>query len=449
MSWVWEVERLGLLGDDKNNNNNKNGTLPMPNLRNFCTGLRLFPVEYAYAIAMLYLSRNHQSLTISDLQDVLQIVTETIVRKLPADFNPVLLANVYRDVINVRQDWKQEKIWAWFQDIVLPKCCAPPSQKSTVPYSLAGNKIGKHGELHWSKAAREWLPPGYNVYNPSICGEYTLLRTAQYRINYLPNPRYESWDPVKNEYGPYTYTRTVNYIHHPRFKEPIQLSSVPVPFPNGTISGLEDMRLFYWPQKSSHYAVTTSLEVTPDRAPRQCLVKINPDSGKVSHLVYIRGCPELALERRKQKNWLPYICPITGQLCFIYSYCPFITLQYNPEDCRVRIKHAYIPTTLNHWRGSAGPVWLPLHNQYVALVHESAWPRYCHRFIALDKKMEKITHASDRFTFGTDFKIEFSCGMQLSADQQSMTVLYALHDAKAFSTELPISWILGFMRDYY
>lgn len=440
MSWTWEVERLGLLqpGEKK--------CMPMPNLRNFCTGLRLFPAEYAYAVAMLFLSKTQSQLSMSDMQDVLQIVTETVMRKLPADFNPVMLGQIYRDVISGRKEWKNEKVWAWFQDLVLPRCCPPPSRNSIAPPSLC--KQFKSDELHWSKHAKEWLNAGHTVYNPSICGKYILLRTAQYRIAYEPQPRYETWDEATQKYVPYKCTKTTNYITTNGQLQPRQLSAVPVPFPNGTIMGLEDMRLFYWPRKESHYAITTSLEVTNDRGPRQCLVKVNPDTGKVSHLIYLKGCPELGLEKRKQKNWLPYICPETGDLCFIYSYCPFIVLQYKEQDCRCDLKHAYIPSTFNHWRGSAGPVWLPLHNQWIALVHESAWPRYCHRLIALDKKMERVTHASDRFIFGAEFLIEFSCGMQLSEDQQSLTVLYALHDAKAYRVQLPITWVMNSLRDY-
>jgi hypothetical protein len=438
MSWTWEVERLGLLQPTEDK------AFPMPNLRNFCTGLRLFPASYAYAIASLFLSRNQATLTMADLQDVLQIVTEVVVRKLPPDFNPVLLGNVYTHIINVRREWKQEKVWAWFQDIVLPKCCPPPTHtKLSAPVSWS--KQFDHKELYWSKTAADWLPAGYNVYNPSICGKYILLRTAQYRINYVPQPRYETWDDQTQKYGPYKCTKTVNYIYK-NLEEPRQLAAVPVPFPNGTIQGLEDMRLFWWPKKQSHYAITTSLEVTQDRGPRQCLVKVNPDTGKVSHLIYLKGCPEFGLERRKQKNWLPFICQKTGDLCFIYSYCPFIVLVYNEADCQCQLKHAYIPSSFNHWRGSAGPVWLPLHDMYVALVHESAWPRYCHRFIALDKKLEKVTHATDRFTFGPDYMIEFSCGMQLTEDQQNMTVLYALHDAKAYRVDIPISYILSSLQ---
>lgn len=434
--WTWEVERLGLLKEG--------GSLPMPNLRNFCTGLRLFPAEYAYAIGTLYLSRNHATMKLDDLQDLLQILTE----RLPSDFNPVLLFRVYRDTVNIRKEWKNDKMWAWFQDLVLPKCCPPPNAKSMPPASLSGKY--KHEELSWSKTASAWLPAGYNVYNPSICGRWLLLRTAQYVIKYTPQPHYETWDDHTQKYDRYKCTKTINYVHdllEPK-KEPRQLSSVPVPYPNGTITGLEDMRLFFWPRKQSHYAVCTSLEVTADRSPKQCLVKVNVESGRVSHLIYLRGCPELGLEKRKQKNWLPFICPETGDLCFIYSYCPLLILKYNDVDCRCELKFASIPAELNHWRGSAGPVWLPLHGQYVALVHESAWPRYCHRFIALDKRMEKVTHASDRFTFGPEFLIEFSCGMQLSEDQQALTVLYALHDAKAYKVDVPITDLLAMMRAY-
>lgn len=444
MSKTWLAE-LALL---------KSAVTAVPNLRNFCTALRLLPPECAYTLGTLYLENNIKQLTMDEMEPLLEILCS----RLPpaAGFQPFLLYSFLQHIINDRRVWTNEKCWTWFTDVLLGACCKSPSPTDRPSIVITQKYPGE--ELIWSVKAKEWLPEGFQVFNPSICGPFILLRTAQYRINYLApdKPRYETWDLLQHKYGKYTCTKTVNYLwdkstkdpKEPKEpKEPVQLSTVPVPYPNGTITGLEDMRLFYWPRKQSYYATATSLEITPERAPKQVLVRIGTETGKVSHLSYLKGCPELMLERRKQKNWLPFICPTSGDLCFIYSYCPFIVLRWDESVGRCHVRHAFVPPVPNYWRGSAGPVWLPTLTKWLVLVHESAWPHYCHRFVLINSNMTAVEKWSDRLLFGPDYMIEFSCGMALAEDQHHVTVLYALHDAKAYSVQLPIDYIQGLLAN--
>lgn len=452
--WIEEVDRLGLLTMTNQKNN------VVANYLDFLTALRLLPAEYAYATGCLYLQNHFDTLKQDNLIDILQILSDRLIAskspqsrgtKLPADFKPDYLCGLFTKTINAKNH--HEKVLSWFCDLVLPRCCPPPTAKqaSTITPSIRLSKVFKTEELSWSKNYQDLLPDGFHFYNPSICGQYILLRSANYIIKYTPHPHYESWHESKKKFDTFTTIKTVNYIINQKDAanktlEPRQLSSVPVPYEYGRVSGLEDMRLFYWPRKQSHYAICCSLEVTNPPLQRQCLVKINMDTGKVSHLVHLKGATHIGLERRAQKNWLPCICPETGDLLFIYGYCPFIVLRYDEKQGQCHVRNLSVPTMLNHWRGSAGPVYLPEQNMFVCLVHESAWPHYCHRLITIDQKLTQVTHVSDRFVF-QDYLIEFSCGMQLVAGEEpKLRILYSVHDASAWEICLPLSYVLQLLK---
>lgn len=212
------------------------------------------------------------------------------------------------------------------------------------------------------------------------------------------------------------------------------------------IQGLEDARHFIF--KDEIYMSCTSFEYGRDPKASMVLCHLNKETKEVDHIVSLKY-----EEHKIQKNWVPFL--YQDKFCFIYSYEPFILLEVNPEtgECTEIMKKSNNKYDLSELRGSAPPIWLPDHKQYLIMTHEVIFcetRKYIHRFTLWDQDFN-LLKISEPFYFNHLF-IEFSLSVIYNPENQILTIPFSHMDN---STQLAhilfsnIPWLPQNMRNFF
>lgn len=390
------------------------------------TALRLLPPREAYLLVTYVLTSNWDSFTMAERLDLLQILSE-----VTSGFNLFVYGLFRRDPPIL----DYSKLCLWIHRLLGTDV-------------MLSREVPKHTEIYQQQ---KWLSDKYDLTkimdegfaacNPSTSGDYVCIRTVNYRIAQHPF-RYQSWDPKTKEYAEkFTGCRTENFVGiAPRF---VRLAKPCVPY-TSHIAGLEDVRIFKWKDNEQHRlgAIAVSTELTSTREPKTCLMEIEPETGRIVHFVpLLNAGGQFGMETKPQKNWLPFI--MNSILYFLYSYCPYIVLEYDEKQRNCKLATFRLPVEPNCWRGSAGPVFLPApHNLWIALVHEVKHPHYAHRWIASPNWLtEGVTRVSPLFVFHS-LGIEIPCGLTLLRGEDQVRVSYGLDDREARYMDIPISQVL-------
>lgn len=185
-------------------------------------------------------------------------------------------------------------------------------------------------------------------------------------------------------------------------------------FPSKII-GLEDMRLFYFRNKLCFSC--TSLEYNHKNIPQICYgeIEISNNKATVTKLIPLQYREFIKYE----KNWLPFVVNNNNNdnnnnkehLLFIYSWDPFIILEFNPDTniLSTKLEKQISDYDLREFRGSAPPI--PYKDGYLTTIHyvTKEFPRtYYHRFIYVSKDFETIKISKGFYFKNTDIEFNLS-----------------------------------------
>jgi hypothetical protein len=300
------------------------------------------------------------------------------------------------------------------------------------------------------------MPKGYHAFNPSIIRHPT--EEGKFLVN-LRAGNYTMTNAYRYEHPGFEGVHTRNFIgtipdtfEGGDLGEMRELKAPPMPHPYKHIAGQEDIRLLWDPVLKRLYGSFTSLEMTPEHRPQMCLMNIDLKRCRVI------GAPVrmYGLESDKpQKNWLSLA--EAGHVFFMHSIEPVTVVQANPNTGEVRIVSVDATPVLNDWRGSSSlvdlpaelvdtlprvadygsPVHGPNERWFIALVHVSRFPQYCHSFVVMKKTNTRhsefrpfhfqITHQSPPWTF-IRHDVEFSCGMAFTRDLSRVLIPFSRRD---------------------
>ncbi len=282
------------------------------------------------------------------------------------------------------------------------------------------------------------LPPPFAACNPSIArtttGYVINCRAVSYRMDGYQ--RYTALDAD----GIY---RTRNYLmevdRELGFVRQDEIRCDLPPLREHHVQGLEDCRLV---QLGPRLAFTCT---TTDRHPAgmiQVSLMVLDDQARVAHHAPLVGHGD----DRVQKNWLPFVDPVTGDLFAIYGYEPLIVLRIDPVSgrCRLVVERPQ-SRHFEHWRGSAGPIDLPpeLGGGRLVLIHEVAYQGrryYLHRFVTVDADW-RIDRVSRPFFF-RHRGIEFAAGACLSHDGADVLITFGVEDCEAWLCRVALRDVL-------
>jgi glycosyltransferase involved in cell wall biosynthesis len=263
-----------------------------------------------------------------------------------------------------------------------------------------------------------------------------------------------------NDSGHYLYPPHQNYIHTENYWVTMQdnkiISQHKIEVSPDVISdykreyygiqGLEDGRHIVY--QNEIYTSYTSFEYGRDAKASMILSHMNKDTYQIDRIVSLKY-----EEDRIQKNWVPF--EYQNQLCFVYSYEPFVILSVNPEtgECQKIMEKYFEKYDLSELRGSAPPIWIPQHQCYLIMTHEvifSTTRKYVHRFLMLDSEFN-LLNMSEPFYFEHLF-IEFSLSVMYHPETNDLIIPYSYKDGQSFVCTIPfnnIPWLPENIRKYF
>lgn len=292
------------------------------------------------------------------------------------------------------------------------------------------------------------LLPYYKSSSMSLDNNYEgILRTVNYTLD--------------NQFI-YSYPPNISYIHTQNYWVKIEnnkiLSQIPINIsPNviteyyrnfgtqeGSIQGLEDGRHIYYNNKL--YATFTSFEYGRENKPSMVLTEINQNTYEVEKITTLKYRDDIV-----QKNWVPVI--YNEELCYIYSYEPFILLKIDPEtgNCEELI-NKYLIYSMANIRGSTPPI-LINNNLYLILVHEVVHTdtrKYIHRFMTFDNDWN-IIDISEPFYFNELF-VEYSLSIVYNSLNNDITIPFSHMDNSTFMGKINynnIPWLPKNIKKYF
>jgi hypothetical protein len=241
-------------------------------------------------------------------------------------------------------------------------------------------------------------------FNPSVCEDYVLLRTANYSLD-VPLP--PDWVPESRNFLYRLRGRTVENL--------IPLSDEPrsLVFRNG----LEDGRLIR--HNGRLFALYSGLFQTNGAVvvQKNTMVLWDLDSGEYKS--FPTG--------RREKNWMPFVHD--GDLYALTSTCPFQVLNLTgTKTLEGRGLDSF-------WSGSSQ--FIPHGTGYLGVVHrhesKTPWCRdYVHAFVYMDENFNLDLSPPFRF-LGKG--VEFCAGIERHSDELCLS--FGVHDEEAYLLWLP------------
>lgn len=258
----------------------------------------------------------------------------------------------------------------------------------------------------------------------------------------------------------------------------------PPPFPH-PISGLEDVRLIWDPNAKKLRATYTSLEMKDhtqgeqkreNLGPRLCMLELDYKTAQVKPGTPVVVEPPID-KHSSQKNWATFYM---GQhLHAVYGMNPLTVMTIDPSTGESQLAEVNKLTVENDWKGSSPLIRLsakqieklkaasPHHSKNVmkseggdewffSIVHVSHFPKYSHAFAVFRARpttyssikplaMDLIYH-SRPFVFQLH-DIEFTCGMAITPDEQTVVLPYAVRDETCYCARFPLERLWKEMID--
>ena len=182
--------------------------------------------------------------------------------------------------------------------------------------------------------------------------------------------------------------------------------------------GFEDCRLFSWGGRLAACA-TVCDRIPGDPFSKLAVLELS-DVGDVVN-VHVQG------SRRQEKNWMPFVHG--GRLKFVYSFDPFVLMEYDTYTHRVRPAASEIVVPASTIRGSSPLV--PYGDGFISIVHTVHTPSprmskrvYLHRMAVYDAEGRPV-RTSEPFYFER-LGLEFCAG--LAPWRDSFVLSYGLDD---------------------
>lgn len=256
----------------------------------------------------------------------------------------------------------------------------------------------------------------YRAMNPSICLHRGRLITTIRTVNYLIDDRGTYVIPPADK----NVVKTENYLADVS-EDDFSLSNVrPIVDTTGgerfptLVRGYEDLRLISFQDKL--FASATVRDHAPNMPCDITITELTEDG----HIV--RDNVQASPKRCNEKNWMPFIHD--GQLRFIYSLDPTVTLRFDPDSGTCHdSSRAATKLALDHLKGGSHAVAIP-DRGWLVVVHETCTlddkRRYFHRFVRLNETFE-ITHLSHAWSIRPQLGIEFIAGMLLHGGKLIMS----------------------------
>jgi hypothetical protein len=197
------------------------------------------------------------------------------------------------------------------------------------------------------------------------------------------------------------------------------------------IKGLEDIR--YVNFKGSKYAICTSLEYGIHGHPSIVLCKLD-DKNNVVNIVKQPYNNNIC-----QKNWCPFI--YEDNLCFVYSYEPYVLLKMNEETMILEefIRKDFTSYNLSKFRGSSNYILMEKEQYYLCIIHEVIVdnPRkYIHRFLKFDLDLNLID-ISIPFYF-MEFFVEFVLSFDYNPIEDCLIIPFSVRDNNTYLSKLKL-----------
>ncbi|HAX24416.1 MAG TPA: hypothetical protein DCX80_05200 [Chloroflexi bacterium] len=279
--------------------------------------------------------------------------------------------------------------------------------------------------------------PNYAPANSSICrtdeGYVVLNRLVNYHqhgatvyISRDPDGKYRT----RNAW--LTLDRQLSTASAAVVDDSIVDERVTVPQADAFVVGIEDIRLIQW--RGEWWFSGGSSQFDPYHLPRVVIGRIDPNGPRIDHLVPL----EFAGRQPVEKNWVPFIHD--GRLLLLYSSDPTLVLEPDPENGQCRVVHQAPATVdLSLFRGSSQLI--PVGGRYLYTIHEVAIVGghrvYLHRFVEMDSSFV-ITRVSRAFNL-TQVGVEYTCGMCLSHDEQSVILSCNWEERESWLVPVPRS----------
>ena len=274
------------------------------------------------------------------------------------------------------------------------------------------------------------LPAPYAPTNPSFVQDGGGYRGVVRGVNYqLTDARYEIHDPDQ-------IVRTRNFLV--QLSASFAVQSVReiqdrcdlARLESSRIRGFEDCRLFKW--QAQWWCSATSRDVNAGQTATMLLLKMD-DAGDFAAALPMRGY----MDARHQKNWMPVV---DDRLRFVYSCAPVVVLATSPANGALTVDSSNATlAACEHWRGG-GPL-LPWDGGYLCVIHEAKdtaqGRQYVHRFVAFDANLV-VQSASVAFVFKAA-AIEFSCGLTLDPDAETLILSFGSGDSSACLASVPVA----------
>jgi glycosyltransferase involved in cell wall biosynthesis len=286
------------------------------------------------------------------------------------------------------------------------------------------------------------LPPGFVPCNPSILrterGYLVNCRAVGYRID-----GHQRYVPAEAD----GVLRTRNFLMRLgldlAFLDQVEIQGDVEPLRESRVRGLEDCRLV---ERGGKVAFTCSTaDCHPSGLIQESLVTLDERLRVERHL------PLWGHEDdRHQKNWLPFVDPLTGSLRAIYGYEPLVILEIDPVTGRCEpILREPSGRNVGHFRGSAGPIDLPEEagGGRLFLIHEvvlHGLRYYLHRFVSVDSRW-RIERISRPFFF-RQLGIEFVCGACLAHGDRELLITLGVEDREAWLCRISLDTLARLLR---
>jgi hypothetical protein len=272
-----------------------------------------------------------------------------------------------------------------------------------------------------------------------------IIRTVNYSMNNTMNYTINTGDYINTENFYVKLNSDFNVIEQNKINL-IEEIFEKINHKSSYIKGLEDSR--YIEYKNEKYVLSISLEYGEYSCPSIVLYKLD-DTYNINKLVIQKYNNNIC-----QKNWCPII--YDGNLCYVYSYQPFILLKMNDETMLLEeyIKKDFSEHNFTNFRGSSNYILLDnnlndnnLKNNnlnktkyYLTIVHEVITdnPRkYVHRFLKFDDKLN-LLDISIPFYF-MDFFVEFVLSLDYNKDEDSLVIPFSVKDNNTYFCKLKIN----------
>ena len=198
------------------------------------------------------------------------------------------------------------------------------------------------------------------------------------------------------------------------------------------IKGLEDMRYINF--KGEKYGLSISLEYGTHGHPSIVLCKMDGDN----NIIKIVSQPYN--NNICQKNWAPVV--FEDNLCFVYSYQPFILLKMNEETMILEeyIKKDFSEYNLSKLRGSSNYLLMEKEGYYLCVVHEVIVDnprRYIHRFLKFDMNLNLID-ISIPFYF-VELFVEFVLSLDYNSGEDCLVIPFSIRDNNTYFCKLKLN----------